>query len=287
MKIYGKILNTFHKERVVKVLGRKRIYYLYMSRRFFKDFGPYFYNKPYIFVNTSDELNKFGDFYCYEIKSLDKVVESKFKETKVYYNIETIRKGVRRLIDGNKYKIFLDLEFSLPSYYQTRVHIPEIVQYGMVLEDEEGNIVLEDSRLVNPFRKSSLNLRTYKFLNKKKEDFETAVSYLEFYQLLETLIKEYDAKIIAWGRNDILTIEKSFELNHLKPLDIRNRYINLMQVVKNYYNYKVDLGLFNTYEKMSGIVVKEKQAHDALEDALTTREIYHMFKERVQEEVEL
>ena len=58
-------------------------------------------------------------------------------------------------------------------------------------------------------------------------------------------------------------MEKSFELNRLKPLDIRNRYINLMQVVKNYYNFKADLGLFNTYEEMSGIPT-ESQSHDAL-----------------------
>ena len=77
--------------------------------------------------------------------------------------------------------------------------------------------------------------------------------HIEFYQLLESIIDKYDVKIIAWGRNDILTMEKSFELNRLKPLDIRNRYINLMQVVKNYYNFKADLGLFNTYEEMSGI----------------------------------
>lgn len=286
MKIYGKLIKTYQKERVIKLLNKNKIYYLYMSRKFFKDFGPYFYNKPYLFVNISEDKKKYGEFFCNDIISFDKVVEGRIKERKVYYNIDTIRKGVRRLIDNDKYKLFLDLEFSLPSYYQTKVHIPEIVQYGIVLEDPEGNIILEDGRLVNPLRKYALNLRTYKFLKKSKEDFEDACSYIEFYQLLEKIIDDYDVKIIAWGRNDILTMEQSFKLNRLKPLDIRNRYMNLMQVVKNYYNSKADLGLFNTYEEMSGTDALD-QSHDALEDALMTREIYRMFKQTVISEVEI
>src|SRR5690554_4586186 len=286
MKIYGKLIKTYQKERVIKLLNKNKIYYLYMSRKFFKDFGPYFYNKLYLFVNISEDKKKYGEFFYNDIISFDKVVEGRIKERKVYYNIDTIRKGVRRLIDNDKYKLFLDLEFSLPSYYQTKVHIPEIVQYGIVLEDPEGNIILEDGRLVNPLRKYALNLRTYKFLKKSKEDFEDACSYIEFYQLLEKIIDDYDVKIIAWGRNDILTMEQSFKLNRLKPLDIRNRYMNLMQVVKNYYNSKADLGLFNTYEEMSGTDASD-QSHDALEDALMTREIYRMFKQTVISEVEI
>ncbi|NLD26028.1 MAG: hypothetical protein GX661_01560 [Acholeplasmataceae bacterium] len=277
MKIYGKILTTFPKDRIIKVLGKNRIYYLYMSRKLFRDFGPYFLNKPYVFVNTEAEKKKYNHFYCYEIDYFNKIVESNIREKRVYYNIATIRNGVKRLINKTKKKLFLDLEFSLPSYYQTMVHIPEIVQYGMVLEDENGDIIFEDGSLVKPLKKHSLNLRTLKFLSKSREDFDNACSYIEFYQLLERCIEEEDVKIIAWGRNDILTMEQSFKLNHLKPLDIRNRYINIMQVIKNYYNSKTDLGLFNTYQMFSG-AEREKQHHDALEDALMTREIYRMFK---------
>lgn len=284
MKIYGKILTTLPRERIIKILTGKQIYYLYMSRKVFKDFGPYFFNKPYVFVNVSEERKRYGDYYCYEIVSFNKIVQSGKREKKVFYNIDTIRKGVRRLLDKTKNKIFLDLEFSLPSYYQTMVHVPEIVQYGIIVEDEHSNIVFADDSLVKPYKKSSLNLRTLKFLNKTHEDFADACSYIEFYQLLERLIDKYNAKIIAWGRNDILTMEQSFKLNRLKPLDIRNRYINLMQVVKNYYNLKTDLGLFNTYEEMSGNT-HEMQTHDAFEDAMLTREIYRMFQNIVKEEM--
>ena len=97
---------------------------------------------------------------------------------------------------------------------------------------------------------------------------------------LERLIKEFDPKIIAWGRNDCLSIEKSFKINHLKPLDIRSRYMNLMHVIKNYYNYKQEMGLFNTYQDMTKTDL-EKQTHDALEDAVVERNIFHLFKEEI------
>ena len=53
-----------------------------------------------------------------------------------------------------------------------------------------------------------------------------------------------------------------------------------MQVMKNYYNIKIDLGLFNTYQELSGVEMEE-QKHDALEDAMLVREIYRIFKEKV------
>ena len=125
-----------------------------------------------------------------------------------------------------------------------------------------------------------MNTRTLKFLSKTKEDFEDACSYLDFYKMLKDIIEQYDAKIIAWGKNDILILEKSFELHKVEPLDLRLRYINLMQVIKNYHNIKNDLGLFTTYQMLSNIEIKP-QKHDAFEDALLTREIYHMFKNEI------
>jgi inhibitor of KinA sporulation pathway (predicted exonuclease) len=280
MEIYGKVINTIPKDRIVKVLTKNKIYYLYLPRKLFKDFGPYFIHKPYAFINMSSERKQYGKYYCHEITNFIKIIEPTIREKKVYYNINTIRKSVKRLIEKTKNKLFLDLEFSLPSYIRYIEHVPEIIQYGMVLEDELGNIIFEDGSLVRPIKKHSLNPRTLKFLSKAKEDFDNAIPYIEFYQLLEKCIEDYDVKVIAWGRNDILTLEQSFQLNHLMPLDIKNRYMNIMQIIKNYYNSKSDLGLFNTYELMTGEVM-EKQSHDALEDALMTREIYRIFKDIV------
>lgn len=285
MKVYGKILDTIPNDRIVKILTKNKIIFLYMSRKLFKDFGPYFYDKPYVFINVKDERKRYGKFLCNEITSFIKIVQNTTKDRKIFYDISLIRKGVRNLLNKKQNKIFIDLEFSLPSYHQNKSYVSEIVQYGIVIEDEEGNIILEDRSLVQPTKGYSLNKRTLKFLSKSKEDFEDAAPYIEFYQLIEKYINQYDAKIIAWGKNDILTIEQSFKINRLQPLDVRNRYINLMQVMKNYYNLKNDLGLFDTYSILSGIE-QEPQSHDALEDAMIAREIFRIFKMRVNEEAE-
>ena len=153
----------------------------------------------------------------------------------------------------------------------------------MVVEDENNNTIYEDSSLVRPNRRSSLTPRTLKFLSLEYKDFNNACSYIEFYQLLESWIRDHDVKIIAWGKNDILTLEKSFKINHLKPLDIRNRYMNLMQIMKNYYNQKQEMGLFSTYQELTNSEEVE-QSHNAFEDALIMRDIYHIFKNKINEE---
>ena len=40
------------------------------------------------------------------------------------------------------------------------------------------------------------------------------------------------------------------------------------------------MGLFNTYQEMTNKDM-EKQSHDALEDAIVERDIFHMFKEEI------
>ena len=77
------------------------------------------------------------------------------------------------------YKMFLDLEFSLPAYYQSMPHVAEIVQSGIVIEDKDGNIVFEDSNLVNPKKKYSLNSRTLKFLSRTRDEYDNAIEYIK------------------------------------------------------------------------------------------------------------
>lgn len=284
MKIYGKVIETIALERIIKIEYDGKLWYLYMSRKLFKDFGPYFYHKPYVFVIINDEMRKHNGYPVYDIDSFVKIIEPNQRERKVFYDLHTIRNGVKKLLDKIKYKMFLDLEFSLPAYYQTMPHVAEIVQYGVIIEDSNGNIVFEDSNLVKPKKSYALNNRTLKFLSRRREEFDSAIDYNEFYQLLKSLLKKYNPKIIAWGKSDMLALEQSFKYNGIKALPIRNRYINIMQVMKNYYNYKDEMGLFQTYYEMLGLP-QEEQMHDALEDAMLTREVYRMFKIKVNDDL--
>ena len=65
-----------------------------------------------------------------------------------------------------------------------------------------------------------------------------------------------------------------YEINNLEPL--KPNYINLLQVHKNYYNLKNDLGLFDAYKKYTGEDLN--QEHDALVDAFMTKNVFFEFK---------
>ena len=55
-----------------------------------------------------------------------------------------------------------------------------------------------------------------------------------------------------------------------------------MHVIKNYYRYKQEKGLFSTYQEMTN-TEETSQIHDALEDALIEREIFYIFKKEINE----
>ncbi len=269
------------KERFITLVMNHHVEYFHMSNRNMKDFKNYFSKYPYVFLDVEDTYQVINHHRCRMIQHFLKIVLPTRKTPDIFYDLTMIQQGVKSIINRPENRLFIDLEFSLvsPLTYGTS----EIVQYGFVLEDENGKMILEDSSLVKPRLKASLNIKTLLFLSRGVEDFENACSYIEFYQLLEKIIEEYQPKIIAWGRNDIIAMENSFKLNHLHPLDIRNRYMNLMQVIKNYYNYKQEMGLFATYGELTHTKVEE-QMHDALEDAMIAREIFHLFKNKINQE---
>ena len=278
MKVYGKVHEVLRKERMISIVINSHLEYFHMTNRNMKDFRIYLFKKPYVFIEVNDTYEVHSYHKCREIDHFIKIVLPTRKGSEIYYDISVIQDGVKDLINRPQNRLFLDLEFSMGSPLYRGGN--EILQYGLVLEDEQGNVILEKSDLVQPFNPKALNVKTLLFLSRSLEDFDNACSYIEFYQLLENIIEQYDPKIIAWGTNDILALESSFKINKLKPLDIRNRYINLMHVMKNYYSYKQEKGLFSTYKEMSK-TEETDQIHDALEDAIVERKIFHLFKDEI------
>ncbi len=280
MRIYGKLIETISDERIIRVDEGGRLVYLYMTRKVFKDFSIYFKKKPYVFVDVKEDRRMNGEYCVYDVNYFEKIFETNIRGKITYYDINTIRVDTGKLLEKLDNRMFLDLEFSLPAYYQSIPHIAEIVQYGIVIENSLGEIIHKESALVKPKRRITLNNRTLKFLSREREEFDNAINYTDFYNSFKELIAKYNPKIIAWGKSDLSTLEASFKVNNVKNIQLKKRYINIMQLIKNYYNYKDEMGLFQTYEDMTGVVL-EPQAHDALEDAMVTREIYHLFIDKI------
>ena len=281
MRVYGRIQKIDVKNRIVGILAEDKMVYVHMTNRVLKEFKPYLTKRPFVFLEASEEKIVIDNISCLNLDYFIKVMIPSGKYTKVYYDINDIKNNIKSLVNSLNYKMFLDLEFSWPIPYS---HMPaEILQYGYVIIDKDDKIIEEGSSLVRPLRNTSLNKGTLEFLHHEYSDFDKACPYIEFYQMLERIIKEYDPKIIAWGRNDVLALEQSFRINHLHPLDVRNRYINLMQVMKNYYSYKKEMGLFSTFQELTG-GEEQEQAHDAYEDAMIAKKIFVIFKDNINKE---
>ena len=196
----------------------------------------------------------------------------------VYFDLTTIRRGVQSVLNKRVSDV-LDLEFTLPpySFQGGQEFVAEIVQYGFYLEDEKGQVILKEQSLIKPKRHSGLNLRTYKFLNLKKSDFQNAISFRTFYYRLKDIINLYQPTIYVWGKNDIKVLERAYELHKLKPITMRMNFINLMQILKT-------IMASNRYRPLQCVrfldeEIPETQDHDALQDAMMTRNLYHLFKQ--------
>ncbi len=278
MKVYGKIIYFNYSERYFVINHKNRQRYYYLSKRILNDYKNYLTLNPYIVVDVLTPPLRLKGFIAYEVNHFIKITVPKRYQDKTYFNLNSIQKEIKTLINRPYYKLFLDLEFSLPG--NNGKPTSEIVQYGMILEDPQGQVILEETSLLKPYQDKALNARTLLFLSKVLSDFDNAASYIEFYQLLERCIRDYNVKIIAWGNNDILAMQKSFKFNHLIPLDLRGRYLNLMQIIKNYYSARQEKGLFATYQEYTKTPLM-LQSHDAMEDARIAREIFHLFKNEI------
>ena len=56
---------------------------------------------------------------------------------------------------------------------------------GFILEDNDGQIIYEDSSLVKVNNQNGINSRTLDFLNRKKEDFKNAATPEQFYKIFQ------------------------------------------------------------------------------------------------------
>ena len=157
---------------------------------------------------------------------------------------------------------------------------PEIIQYGFYLEDPDGSLILTEHENVLPRSKTSITDRTLDFLNLTEKDFKHAKNYNYFYKKFLDILNTYQPIVYVWGRNDIYVIDLSCEMHRRPKLLEKKQVVNLMQVIKNYYSIKSDIGLFNAYG-LFGKTAPIVQDHDALNDAVATSEIFHLFLEEV------
>lgn len=273
MKLIIKDVNKKEKSFYCYINGKKVGFYL--TNRLAKIFLDSLEVGVLVDFEVQDHLKSINKQKHHQVLHFNQI--KKLNLSRSIYNHQKLKKQMIEFLKENKNYLFLDLEMTIPFPGQKRF-IPEIVQYGLYLTDLEGNVILEDGNYLQTIRQTPVSRRTFKFLSLKEEVYnENVKSYYIFYNLLKEILLKYNPKIIVWGKNDIITMNHSYNLHKVLPLTTRNDFVDLLKLHKDYFNLKNDLGLFKAYE-----VYYEKsfpQTHDAKDDAKVTKQVFDAFLE--------
>lgn len=217
---------------------------------------------------------KLGKSTYYAITSI------KIENRKKVENPQVIKNELRHTLDhliDSSYYAFLDLEFSMsgPEYRGIKFQ-PEIIQFGLIIADAEGNLVEKMSAYVRPTLFPIVSEKTQEFLKIKESAIACAMSYRDFYYYIKEVIARYNPIFLVWGVSDGFILENSYLINSVDPLFEPDQLVDLQRVHRQYYQIGQDIGLYNaikSYEIFTG-----SQIHDALVDALVLHNIFYKFK---------
>ena len=283
--ISGRIFYINEEERIIGLKVKDRQTFFYLQRSLLNRIGKYLEISRFIQFVIEEEPRIYKKTKVYTVDYIIKVMAIRYRKNIVYYDIKNIKKGTKDLINSLKCKMFLDLEMSMHPYNVDKSFIQEIIQVGFYLVDENNNIIEEYNELIRPTIHPKLTKRTLKFLKITQEEINDGIEFKEFYNHFSAVVKAHKPAIIVWGRNDFLALRDSYRVNKVPTLKNRTRYINLLKLHKNFFNLKNDLGLFNAYKTYSNI--ENPQAHNALEDAKVTYEIFEGFKKVVNNKLKI
>lgn len=263
--------------RILEIKTPLKIEYLYLTRSLMNRFKVFLKEETYVELEATNQSELKDDRMLYEIVGFIKIVQNTTNKTNVLYDVRSIRRGIAEVLNKDTNKMFIDLEFTMPEYGSHAPFKSEIIQFGYIVEDNKGVVIDSNSSLIK-INQSAISNRTLEFVNRTIEEFDDAITQEEFYEIFKEALEKYDPTIIVWGSNDILMLDAFYKDLDKEPLTTRASFINVMQLIKNYFGMKYDIGLFKAKTFFSE-KESDDQAHDALTDAETTQEVFHLFKE--------
>ena len=262
--------------RLLTMKSRNKIEYFYLQNGLLKKFQRYLRPNTFVEFDYNENQDRCANVLAYKVNFFIRIFRKVGFRVEVFYDLSIIRSGVKNLLSNLDNIMFLDLEMTMQSFDSPKEFKSEIIQAGYLITDNKGNDLERKNYYIKPTLFPKLNKRTIKFLNIDDEVLTNeGISFNEFYnEFKDILIKYNNPSIIVWGKNDILALKSCYEINGLTPLT--PNFINLLQVHKNYFNLKNDLGLFNAYKNYTGKDLD--QEHDALVDAFMTKNVFFEFK---------
>jgi len=255
--------------------------YYYLTKRLKDIFAQSLAKDSMISFNINDEI-KYINYNKIKLKAYQ--IEAIFSisypnSTKLLYDVNELNNKMLNTLLQSKYFLIIDFENSMSNYHEKK-YISEIIQVGYVLCDIDQNIISTKSIFLKTSDGDIHNKKIFKLIRASEEEYNNnAVSFDIFYDDLKNIMNEYNPKLVIWGINDYISIVDSYKINKKEPLTSRNNFINLLNLHKNYYGLKDDLGLYAAYSLYS--YLEETQDHDALNDAIKTKEVFFYFIDRL------
>lgn len=275
MEIKGIIHNVNIKNKTISILKNGSLKFFYFQNNLMKRFKKYLYTSNVISLVAEDSKEVKGKYFAHQVIYVSEIFIPTQRGKKYLYDKKNLNKSLITFFDSLNYKLFLDIEMTMPGFNPNSNFVSEIIQAGFFIVDKKGIVVEKYNYHIRPTKVHRINRRTRDFLHIENKDVKDSVSYFKFYNKFKQVLMKYRPAILTFGKNDKLFLERSYLINELPSLNYISRFINLSQLIKNYYELKKDPGLFSLYEQYTGI--KSNQTHDALEDALITFDVYNLF----------
>lgn len=279
------IYKTIPKKKVFIILeGKKEIAY-YLPKRLAVIFNDYIQAGFYVDFVATNNIKKIGKVQAFEIAYFRKIEDR--KEKKVYFDLTMLRENMFHVLEGYDYLLFIDFEMTMPNGKNDTFY-PQIIQSGFVLTNNEGKQILKESIYLMPNKAIDYNYRTESFLKLEYRQFlKKARPFTIFYDRFKEIFLKYKPQIIIWGINDYQVLINNLDKKNLKMFFKRENFSNLLQLYRNYFQLGKDIGLFDAYKNTTNKNEFTYQRHNALDDAIMTKDVYFSFYNLIRENLKI
>ena len=281
MQFYGLIHGVDLNTKVISIKKNRKVYFFYFQNSLMHLFRRYLYQGVIIDFEYNPEVTMRKN-YCeaYLITQVYELYNPSRYGKNVFYNKNMIDKSLKNVLNSLDNMLFLDLEMTMPEYGESGHFTSQIIQAGFYLTDSNFNELYKETVYIKPYKNKKLSRRTIDFLKISTEEFEqNSITYNKFYDMFKNVILQYNPSIIIYGKNDKITLERSYEIHKKESLKPICRFINLVSILKQFYSLKSDPGLFKLYEYYYKKDADQK--HDALDDAYVTSLVFKAFLENI------
>lgn len=277
---FGIIYNINLNKQIFTLKDKRGLKYFFVPKNIYKILKKYLYKGNFVSFIVNDNTIYKNNKEMHQVKYFREIsVPSNARRIKLYSKRDN-QKELNSFMNDMNNLMFIDLEMTMPDYGE-RIHTTELIQASYIITDSNFNVLDKRDYHILPTICRSINRRTSDFLGINDEILnKSGVKYNDFYNVFKEDINKYLPTIVIFGKNDKKYLLSSFELNNVDSLSDKLRFVNLSQLLKNYYELPNDPGLFKMYEELYNVDLGN-QKHDAYEDATITMGIYKKFKEIV------